>query len=474
MSFKILSHASILVDCNSVELLVDPWLIGSCYWRSWWNYPPVKKEIIKDLKPKAIYITHVHWDHWHGPSLKRFLDTDVEIITHDEPNKRSYRDLKAFGFKNIKILKHGESYNVGNIKITPYQFGLFLNDSALVIETPDFKLLNANDCKIAGASLEQIKKKHGKFDFAFRSHSSANDRVCYKIEGSDLVLDNPSHYTTAFKLFMDNVKPNYAIPFASNHCHLHKDVFDTNEIINDPFKLKNDIANEGGLKESQLKVMLSGDSWSNLDGFQIDNSNEKYFTEKNTYLKKYQINVQDSLEKYYQLESKARLNNRTIKLFNQQLKSIPKFAKRNLKNWEFTINIKGGNKEYYLKVKPYLSDSVLVEKDIYDSSGTKIIIPTDVFNSAVNQNMFHHSGISKRNKYIFRDELHLKKWEIMNDLLEKVELEVYPLKISYVKNIIQTYFRRWREIYVYFQAFILVRQGIKIYDVEEKILSKNI
>ena len=115
-----------------------------------------------------------------------------------------------------------------------------------------------------------------------------------------------------------------------------------------------------------------------------------------------------------------------------------------------------------------------MEKDIYDSSGTKIIIPTDVFNSAVNQNMFHHSGISKRNKYIFRDELHLKKWEIMNDLLEKVELEVYPLKISYVKNIIQTYFRRWREIYVYFQAFILVRQGIKIYDVEEKILSKNI
>lgn len=473
MSFKIISHASISIKYNSDELLVDPWLVGSCYWRSWWNYPPVNKDIINNLKPKAIYITHVHWDHWHGPSLKRFLDSDVEIITHDEPNKRSYRDLKEFGFKNIRVLKHGESYNIGNIKITPYQFGLFLNDSALVVETPEFKLLNANDCKIAGASLEQIKKNHGKFDFAMRSHSSANDRVCYNIEGSDLVLDNPSHYTAAFKLFMDNVKPKYAIPFASNHCHLHKDVFKTNNIINDPFKLKNDLSDTGGLKESQLKVMLSGDSWSKSDGFIINKENEKYFIEKHTYLKQYQNNVQESLEKYYILESNTRINSRTLKLFNQQLESIPYFAKRSLKNWNFTINITGGKKEYFLKVDPYLSKSELVQKQFFDLSGTKIIIPADIFNSAVNQNMFHHSGISKRNKYFFKDEFNLKKWEIMNGLLEKIELEVFPLKLSYIKNIIFNYFRRWREIYVYFQAFILTRKGMKIYDVEEKILSKN-
>ena len=293
MSFEIISHASVSIKYKSDELLIDPWLVGSCYWRSWWNYPPVNNDVIDNLMPKAIYITHVHWDHWHGPSLKRFLGSDIEIITHDEPNKRSYRDLKQFGFKNIKVLKHGESYNIGSIKITPYQFGLFLNDSALVVETPEFKLLNANDCKIAGASLEQIKKIHGKFDFAMRSHSSANDRVCYSIQGSDLVLDNPSHYTEAFRLFMDNVKPKYAIPFASNHCHLHNDVFETNDIINDPFKLKNDISEIGGLKESQLKVMLSGDSWSKSGGFLINNENEKYFIEKDTHLKQYQTDVQE-------------------------------------------------------------------------------------------------------------------------------------------------------------------------------------
>lgn len=474
MSFKIVSHACLSVKYKSDELLIDPWFVGSCYWRSWWNFPAVNKETIEDLNPKAIYITHVHWDHWHGPSLKRFLNSDIEIITHDEPNKRSYRDLKKFGFKNIKILKHGESYKIGKIQITPYQFGLFLNDSAIVVETPEFKLLNANDCKIAGSSLEQIKKKHGKFDFAFRSHSSANDRICYNIEQSDLVFDNPSHYTNAFMLFMDNVKPKYAIPFASNHCHLHKDVFQFNKIINDPFQLKNHITNNGGLKSSDLKVMLTGDSWSKEDGFIINKKNENYFTEKETYLKQYQVNVKNSLEKFYEKESKAGINNSIIKKFNQQLKSIPKFAKISLKNWSFVINISGGKEEYYLKVDPYLSKSDLVQKESFNTSETKIIIPVVVFRSAVVQNMFHHSGISKRNKYIFTDESNLKKWELINKLLEKVELEVFPLKFSYFKNIILNYLRRWREVFVYLYAFILLQKKMKIYDIEEKILTKNI
>ena len=144
--------------------------------------------------------------------------------------------------------------------------------------------------------------------------------------------------------------------------------------------MKNDISEIGGLKESQLKVMLSGDSWSKSGGFLINNENEKYFIEKDVHLKQYQTDVQESLEKYYKLESNTRLSSRTIKLFNQQLASIPNLAKRNLKNWEFVINITGGKKEYYLKVNPCLSTSELVNKEFFDSSGTKIIIPADIFN----------------------------------------------------------------------------------------------
>ena len=469
MSFKILSHASIHVDYKDYSLLVDPWLVGSCYWRSWWNYPPANLNM-SDLNPTAIYITHVHWDHWHGPTLKHFLDKNIQIITHDEPNKRSLRDLKNFGFKNIKILKHNQSYNIGEISITPFQFGLFLNDSALVIETPDVRILNANDCKIAGASLEQIKSKFSHFDFALRSHSSANDRVCYKIENSDEVFDDPLHYTRSFKLFMDNVKPKYAIPFASNHCHLHRDVFHWNDIINDPFRLKKDIIGLGGLESSNLKIMLAGDSWSRKNGFCINEDNASYFHDKDSKLEEYQKKVSNSLDKFYLQESKSLVSDRVINKFKLQLSSIPKIFKRKLKNWSFGIKVFGGKTDYFLEVSPYLSLVLKIDERKFNELSSQIYIPVIIFNSAVNQNMFHHSGISKRNKYVFKDKSNLNKWEIMNGLLEKLELEVFPLKPSYILNIILNYSRRWREILVYFKAYILTRKGLKIYDVEEIIL----
>ena len=471
--FKILSHASMMVESGDAQLLVDPWLVGSCYWRSWWNYPPVKRDAISDLNPTAIYITHVHWDHWHGPSLKRFLGSDLEIITHDEPNKRSYRDLAKFGFKKIRVLKHGESYKIGEIKITPYQFGLFLNDSALVIETPDVKILNANDCKIAGSSLKQIKDTHGSFDFAMRSHSSANDRICYSIEGSNNVFDDPDHYTRAFKLFMDNVKPKYAVPFASNHCHLHKDVFQFNKIINDPFRLSRDIEKLGGLLESKIKVLLTGDSWTPNRGFCIDDKNENFFLEKEVCLQDYRTSVNDQLEKYYNQQSKLKVSERIIQKFENHIRSIPKFAKRKLKGWSFSINVTGGREEVYLVVDPYQSTVLRIEKKLFEDSHAKIFMPVDIFKSAVQLNMFHHSGISKRNRYQFKNENNLRKWEIMNGLLEKVELEVFPLSLKYVGSIVYNYFRRWRELIVYTEAYFLKRGGLKMYDIEEKILEKS-
>ena len=73
------------------------------------------------------------------------------------------------------------------------------------------------------------------------------------------------------------------------------------------------------------------------------------------------------------------------------------------------INVTGGNKEYFFKIEPYNSIVTEVDQIFFKSSKAKIIIPIDVFNSAVNQNMFHHSGISKRNKYVFKDIQSLSK-----------------------------------------------------------------
>ena len=468
---KFLSHASALVKSPESTLVIDPWLIGSCYWRSWWNYPPVDRNALENRKVDAIYITHVHWDHWHGPSLKKLFSKDTLIITHDEPNKRSVNDLKDIGFKNIKLLKHGETFELGDIKITPYQFGLFLNDSALVVETPEMKLLNANDCKIAGAALRSIIKRHGPFDFALRSHSSANDRVCYTLESGDYSFDDKDHYSRSFALFMEAVKPKYAVPFASNHCHLHKDVYSMNDLVNDPFKLEGYLTENKLLQDVELKIMLSGDSWSSERGFSINRENRKYFENKEKYIAEYRDEVSEKLDRYYTLENRIRPNSRIIEMFEKQISSIPRVLRSRLGDYSYKMVLFNDKGEHYYVVTPKNATVEECESSL-DLGGT-VRIPIKIFLDSVAMNMFHHSSISKRNQYIFKSEQQLLLYEKFQDLLEYVELEVFPIRLKYVGNLLKAYVRRWREVIVYVQAFLLKRKGMPIYDVEEEILKRT-
>ena len=107
-----------------------------------------------------------------------------------------------------------------------------------------------------------------------------------------------------------------------------------------------------------------------------------------------------------------------------------------------------------------------------DLGGT-VRIPIKIFLDSVAMNMFHHSSISKRNQYIFKTEQQLLQYEKFQDLLEYVELEVFPIRLKYVGNLLKAYVRRWREVIVYVQAFLLKRKGMPIYDVEEEILKRT-
>jgi UDP-MurNAc hydroxylase len=471
MSSKVtfLSHACYLLETPRIKILVDPWLIGSCYWRSWWNYPPVKEGLISNLKPDLIYITHFHWDHWHGPSLKKLFSKDTLIITHDEPNTRSVRDLRSIGFKNIILLKHGERFRIQDVDMTAYQFGLFLNDSAIVMEASDITILNANDCKIAGASLNYLLSRHRPIDIALRSHSSANDRICYLIKDDDNFLnDDPSHYTASFKLFMDAVKPRYAVPFASNHCHLHRDVLEFNSMINDPYKLERDLVSSNNKCGWKLQVALSGDSYNPDTGFCVDPLNRKYFENKDHHIAEYAESNRDRLEKFYSLESRAIVSEKILKMFENQIRAIPWWSRFQFRNWNYQLVLTLAEKNTCLLVDPYKCCVTHIE-DVSEEI-SKIFIPTKIFIDAVVLNMFHHGSISKRNKYIFNDLKNLRLFSRFQAELEKVEMGVYPVRFAYIQKLIFSYVRRRHELLVYFKALILKFRGLPMYKIEEEIL----
>src|SRR5437879_3258888 len=106
MHFQILSHAGLLIKGSGKTLVFDPWLVGSAYWRSWWNYPPVPRSLWESLQPDFIALTHIHWDHFHGPSLRKFA-RETPILIPRGHALRMKRDLHAMGFPDVRELRHG-------------------------------------------------------------------------------------------------------------------------------------------------------------------------------------------------------------------------------------------------------------------------------------------------------------------------------------------------------------------------------
>ena len=174
MKFTILSHAGLRVEHQGVSLVTDPWLVGSCYWRSWWNFPEPSPELLAGVRADYVYLTHLHWDHYHGPSLRKFFSEDTTFLLPRVCTTRMKDDLRSMGYSRFIEIPHGKTYEMApDFTLCSYQFGVGV-DSAAFIKGGGVSILNANDCKLFGQPLRHLLRKQGRPDVVLRSHSSAS------------------------------------------------------------------------------------------------------------------------------------------------------------------------------------------------------------------------------------------------------------------------------------------------------------
>ncbi|THU37994.1 MBL fold metallo-hydrolase [Niastella caeni] len=453
MEFQILSHAGLLVKNKpGKSLICDPWLVGSSYWRSWWNYPPVSPALINSLQPDFIYLTHIHWDHFHGDSLKKF-PADIPIIVPKGNYTRMKDDLFYMGYNNIIELKHGERLQLDdNFFITSYQFWIFL-DSALLIECDGVKLLNLNDSKHMGLTLKQIIRNHHPIDFVFRSHSSANERLSYEIvDEPDAPVDDLERYITEFAQTAKATKAKYAIPFASNHCHLHKDSFHFNRYIQHPV-LVEEYFKQHHIQSPMAKVMVSGDSWSSETGFNI--SDKDWFTNREQLLADYLQQQSESLEKFYKQENQATIDTQVVAdYFEQFSASLPFFIKRYFKRVHFTYVLSAGDSAKYI-YQINVSNGRVVELPAdtkLDHATYPIQIHTTafIFLRGIEFKIFSHMCIGKRVFYKVTAK-HKRYMEALNLVFNAYEYDLLPLRRLFTRRSLQSWLMRWREIILYMQ-----------------------
>jgi UDP-MurNAc hydroxylase len=269
MRFTVIGHACLFIETGTERILVDPWLSGSCYWRSWWHFPPNTEIRPEFLEPDYVYLSHHHFDHFHYPSLRRISKRARVLITRFGVDVMRH-ELDQLGFEDVTELAHGEPMTLASgTRLASYQYGP--DDSAFIVQRGDVVLADLNDCKIKGPAVRPMLKAFGQPTFVFKSHSFAQAYPnCYDIaDPADAQLMTREDFLETFIDAVRELRPAYAIPFASMVGFLHPESRACNAYAVRPPEVAAAAAGSDISATTQTVLMVPGDTWSTETGFRL-------------------------------------------------------------------------------------------------------------------------------------------------------------------------------------------------------------
>jgi CMP-N-acetylneuraminate monooxygenase len=152
VSMRWLNHAAILIECNGVSLVTDPWLFGPAFMTGWWLDEPSTEDAVSLIKAADyIYLSHNHPDHLHPETLS-LIAKDKPIIVADFHTKSTEKYIRALGFKNIIALGFNEIHEIGRgFQISVLKSGDFRDDSGLYVNANNNQILLTVDCNFLNA-----------------------------------------------------------------------------------------------------------------------------------------------------------------------------------------------------------------------------------------------------------------------------------------------------------------------------------
>ena len=184
MKVKFISNACCIVETNAgTQILTDPWIENGVFEGSWCHFHKLKTTI-NDLKNiDAIYVSHIHPDHYDD----RFFNfpKDIPIIVLDHGLNFLHRKLLDSGYKNLIKIKDKETIKFKDLELTlfaPFSGNNFfeentklgnLIDSGIVYEADNQKIFNANDNTPNPEACKALKERFGVFDISMMNYNSA-------------------------------------------------------------------------------------------------------------------------------------------------------------------------------------------------------------------------------------------------------------------------------------------------------------
>jgi hypothetical protein len=200
-------------------LLTDPWILGSCYWRSWWleRYPS-PEQIERARSAAHVYLTHEHPDHFHTPSIRRIGKGPLYLVpelTRDAMG--GY--LREHGFR-ASTLPAGV-WTPLSAEVRVLSVPTVGNDSMLLIDTPHALIANANDARPSPDQLLLLRRARRAVSGAKRcvllaSYSSAGISSSLYRNGRRLDFAGGDRHARYVMLLARALDADSYIPFASH------------------------------------------------------------------------------------------------------------------------------------------------------------------------------------------------------------------------------------------------------------------
>jgi UDP-MurNAc hydroxylase len=182
LRFTFIANAcGVFTGAHGTRLLCDPWLVDGVFEGSWCHFAPLKTQPADVQDVDAIYVSHLHPDHF---DVRHFdFDRDKPIVVLDHGPNFLGKALERMGFRNLLQVRNGET-----VRFREFEFTLFapfakhnfheaevgnLIDSAILVRSGARSVLNANDNTLSVQAARELRERFGQFDLAMLNYNAA-------------------------------------------------------------------------------------------------------------------------------------------------------------------------------------------------------------------------------------------------------------------------------------------------------------
>lgn len=231
LSFKFIANAcGIFTGKNGTQVLCDPWIVDGVFDGSWCHYPKLKTTNKDIQNVDAIYISHLHPDHFDDRNFD--FKKDMPLIVLDHGPNFLIKKLTFLGYTNLIKIKNNETVNYREFKISmfsPFAKHNFhdakignLIDSAMLISCDGISALNANDNTPTIESSKSLKDKYGPITLAMINYNAAGPYPsCFdNLTESEKLIEHDRILERNFihlKNITEAMSPKFLLPFAGSY-----------------------------------------------------------------------------------------------------------------------------------------------------------------------------------------------------------------------------------------------------------------